>query len=376
MGRHSRRPLRVALQGGGALGAYTWGALDGLLASNRVELTHFSGTSAGAINAAICASAMAIGGQREARLALASFWQAIANSPWSDFVGLLWGPIGRSLGKNLNEWLWSSAMAAPYSNHYLAPMSLTPMANIVKRHVDINALRSPEAPSVYVTITNVRTGLPQVIGNADLSVDVLLASACLPQYFRPVAIDGEWFWDGGYTGNPALWPLIRQPGPSDICLIQLTPVAAATLPTTGNEIRQRIAEVVFHSSLVAEMQAIAAVRAEAAALGLPNRVGQTRFHRIGPPPAALVGQGSPADRSARFLRALGAAGRAASRSFMVRHGAAIGERETLGIEAEFVDGPVGTGNGSDRAGRHAALPPHPAEWPFVANQPDRVCATP
>ncbi len=369
-----RRPLRVALQGGGALGAYSWGALDGLLASRRVELTHFSGTSAGALNAAICASALATGGRRAARLALASFWQAISDSPWSDFVGLLWGPVARSMRRNLTEWLWSSAAAAPYGNHYLPTMSLTPLATILARHVDFDALRSPRAPGVHVTITNVRTGLPRVVGNADLSLDVLLASACLPQYFKAVAIDGERFWDGGYTANPALWPLMRKPGPTDICLIQLSPVEARLMPTTHVEVRQRVAEVVFHSSLVAEMQAIAAVRSHASAQGLPNRAAQARFHRIGPPPAGLVGQGSPTDRSARFLQALADSGRAASRRFMLRHGNAIGDRETLDIEREFVEPSTGP-SGSGRDTRHGARPPVAAEWPFVAQKPGPVCAT-
>lgn len=373
MTRPIRRPLRVALQGGGALGAYSWGALDGLLASHRLELTHFSGTSAGALNAAICASALTTGGPRAARLALASFWQAISNSPWRDFVGLLWGPIARSMGRNLNEWLWSSASAAPYGHHYLPAMSLTPLAGILQRHVDLDALRSPSAPGVYVTITNVRTGLPRVVGNADLTLDVLLASACLPQYFKPVVIDDEWFWDGGYTGNPALWPLLRSPGPADVCLIQLSPVEAVALPTSRTEVRRRVAEVVFHSSLVAEMQAIAAVRSQAAAHGLPNRVAQARFHRIGPPPADLVGKGSPVDRSAWFLQALAKAGRAESRRFMVRQGGAVGDRETLDIETAF-----GEGAGpppSKRAGRHGDSPSAAGEWPFVDQQPGSVCAT-
>ena len=122
----TRRPIRAALQGGGALGAYTWGVLDALLASRRIELTHFSGTSAGALNAAICASAMTTGGRREARLALASFWRGLSNSPLRDFVGQLGGPVAKTLGRSLNEWLWTSAMAAPYSQHYLPEMTATP----------------------------------------------------------------------------------------------------------------------------------------------------------------------------------------------------------------------------------------------------------
>ncbi len=333
----TRRPIRAALQGGGAYGAYTWGVLDALLASRRVELTHFSGTSAGALNAAICASAMTTGGRRDARLALASFWRGISNSPIRDFVGLLGGPIARTLGRNLNEWLWTSAMAAPYSQHYLPEMTSTPLAGLLERHVDIDALRSPEAPPVYITITNVRTGLPRIVSNAELTIDVLLASACLPQFFQPVVIDGEWYWDGGYTGNPTLWPLIQDPGPVDICLVQLSPGAARQLPASQREVKQRIGEVVFHSPLVAEMYAIAAVRSQSRSQGVPNRFDHARFHRVGPPPIDLVERGSPADRSAWFIQALADAGRSASRHFMLRHGDDIGERETFDIGEAFVD---------------------------------------
>ena len=352
----NRRPIRAALQGGGAFGAYTWGVLDALLASRRVELTHFSGTSAGALNAAICASAMTTGGRREARLALASFWRGISSSPLRDFVGLLGGPVVRSLGRNLNEWLWTSAMATPYSQHYLPEMSATPLASLLARHVDIDALRSPKAPPVYITITNVRSGLPRVVSNADLTLDILLASACLPQFFQPVEIDGEWYWDGGYTGNPTLWPLIQPPGPVDICLVQLSPGQAPQLPTSQREVKQRIGEVVFHSPLVAEMQAIAAVRSQSQSQGLSSCFNDARFHRIGPPPTDLVEQGSPVDRSVWFIQALADSGRTAGRHFMIRHGSAIGARETFDIREAFTDhpGPRAAPAGSDTAGAESA----------------------
>ncbi len=338
---HSRRPLRLALQGGGAFGAYTWGVLDALLASRSVELTHFSGTSAGALNAAVCASAMARGGpkhgRREARRALASFWQAISSSPWTDYVGLLWGPVAQSMRKGFGEWLWASAMASPYGRHILPAMSSTPLASVLARHLDIDALRSNDAPRVFVTLTHVGSGLPRVIGNPDLSLDVLLGSACLPQVFRAVEIDGESFWDGGYTGNPTLWPLVRHPGEADICLVQLSPGTVQSTPVDVPQIRQRVGEVVFHSSLVAEMQAIQAIRESAAAQRASNRFSRARFHRIGPPPDQMASAGASADRSPRFLRSLADAGRDAARGFLVRDAKSLGRRETLDISRHFVD---------------------------------------
>ena len=331
-----RQPLRLALQGGGALGAYTWGVLDALLASRRVELTHFSGTSAGALNAAVCASAMVSGGRREARRRLASFWDAIAVSPWTDYVGLMWGPVAQSMRRGFGEWLWNSAMATPYGRHMLPAMSATPLASVLAQHVDLDALRSNAAPRVFVTLTHVGSGLPRVVANPDLTLEVLLASACLPQVFRAVEVDGESFWDGGYTGNPTLWPLIRHPGEADICLIQLSPGQRQTTPTQVAQIRQRVGEVVFHSSLVAEMQAIHAIRESAAVQGMDNRFTRARFHRIGPPSEALVSAGSAADRSPRFLGSLADGGRESARRFLAAHANALGERGTLDIARHFV----------------------------------------
>ena len=135
---NQRKPVRVALQGGGALGAFSAGVLDALLASRRIELTHFSGTSAGAINAVVCASALVTGGRRGARRALASFWQSVAASPMDDYVGLLWGPLGQSLRKGFGEWLWSSAAAlpTPYGRSFLPTLASTPLKSALERHVD------------------------------------------------------------------------------------------------------------------------------------------------------------------------------------------------------------------------------------------------
>ncbi len=220
-----RRPVRVALQGGGALGAFSAGVLDALLASRRIELTHFSGTSAGAINAVICASALATGGRREARLALSSFWESVASSPIDDYLGLLWGPSGSRCARDSGNGSGAAPSRCPgiYGGSLLPAMSSTPLERSWRSHVDLDALRSPGAPQVFITLTNVRTGLPRVVGNADLTLDTILASACLPELFRAVEFDDDAFWDGGFTGNPTLWPLIRQPGPSDILLVQLSP---------------------------------------------------------------------------------------------------------------------------------------------------------
>jgi NTE family protein len=344
-----RIPVRLALQGGGALGAFSAGVLDALLSSPRIELTHFSGTSAGAINAVICASALATGGRRAARLALSSFWESLASSSIDDYMGMLLGPFGQSVGKDFGEWLWSSAKAMPgiYGGSVLPHMHSTPLRAVLDEHIDLEALRAPGAPQVFVTLTNVRTGLPRVVGNADLTLDTILASACLPDLFRAVEFNDDAFWDGGFTGNPTLWPLIRQPGPSDILLVQLSPNMTQKLPSSPAEVRQRITEIVFNSSLVAEMQAIQAIRdltgygpaaaGAMAATAEENSFSRARFHRVGPPPGDLLSTGASVDRSARNLQALWQAGRDDARRFLMREGRKVGLKETLDLKTAFID---------------------------------------
>lgn len=328
------KPIALALQGGGALGAYTWGALDVLLGSRSVSIQRLSGTSAGAINAAIVASAIAGGTRGHARDALASFWNAIAASPIDDMVGLLWGSLGRSLKQSFGDWLISSPFASPYSAN---PTGYNPLKRLLGKHVDIDALRRAEAPSVYVTLTNVHTGLPRVMANSDLSIDALLASACLPQYFQAIKIDGEYYWDGGYCGNPTLWPLIRSAGVDDLVLVQLAQSATRDLPVRTAEIQRRVGEIVFNSSLVAEMQAIHTIRELSESNAQQNGFTRLRLHRIGPPPAKLIRPGSAGDRSSRFLNELANAGRAGARGFLRRCATQIGVNGTLDIKSSFID---------------------------------------
>jgi NTE family protein len=330
-----RKPVGLALQGGGSWGAYTWGVLDVLLASRTVAVTQLSGTSAGALNAAIVASALARGSATLARKKLREFWMALARPAVADFGRDLWGPAEQQWRETIGAWLFSRNGVSPYDSN---PLGINPLRDVIAAHVDIDAIRSKTAPGLYVTVTNVKTGLPRVISNDEMSVDALLASACLPQLFQAVDIEGEPYWDGGYSGNPTLWPLIRG-GSRDLIVVQLTPERATELPKKTAAIHRRIDEIVFASSLVAEMQAIAAMRAMAGRLSdTTSGVLDVRLHRIGPPPVELSGQGSPLDRSRAWLERLYEGGRRAAKRFLVRNGSMIGVRETLDIAKVFTDG--------------------------------------
>lgn len=330
-----RKPVGLALQGGGSWGAYTWGVLDGLLASRTLAVTQLSGTSAGALNAAIVASALALGSTTLARKRLREFWMAVARPAVADIGREFWGPAERRWRETIGAWLASGNGMSPYQSN---PLGINPLRDLIAAHVDIEAIRSAAAPALYVTVTNVKTGLPRVISNREMTVDVLLASACLPQLFRAVEIDGEAYWDGGYSGNPTLWPLIRG-GSRDLIVVQLTPDRATELPKNPAAIHRRIDEIVFASSLVAEMQAIAAMRALATrANDTTSGVLDARLHRIGPPPAKLIAQGSATERSRAWLQTLHGEGRRAAKRFIARDGAAVGVRDTLDIAKVFADG--------------------------------------
>ena len=251
------RPISLALQGGGALGAYTWGVLEALLARPDLPIDLVSGTSAGALNGAVLASALASGGRRHARDALESFWRSVAAPPSQSLFRAMMGPVGGMVTEGVRQWLFGGAMLSPYQTD---PLDLNPLRQAIAAHVDVEALRARRGPQLFVTATHVRTGLPRVFGGAEISIDALLASACLPQLFRAVEVDGEPYWDGGYVGNPTLWPLVRHGRARDLVLVQLAPDRRDALPRSNAAIRQRAAEIVFNSSLVAEMQAIQALR--------------------------------------------------------------------------------------------------------------------
>jgi len=322
-----RTPIGLALQGGGSWGAYTWGVLDVLLGSRRFDIVQLSGTSAGAINAAIVASALAKSGPREARRALASFWAAMAQPAAADFGRGVWGPVERAFRETIHGWLVAGSALTPYNAN---PLGVNPLRAALAAHVDIDAIRAPDAPALFVTVTNVRTGRARVIGNAAMTIDALLASAALPQLFQAVELDGEPYWDGGYSGNPTLWPMIHTGRARDLIVVPLVPEADAAAPTDAAGIRRRVGEIVFNSSLVAELQSIATMRAMAA--DSDAALHQLRLHRVAPPPRALHAHGSAIDRSHAWIRRLHAAGRVAARGFTARHAADVGRRETLDVD--------------------------------------------
>jgi NTE family protein len=339
----SPRPLDLALQGGGSHGAFTWGVLDALLADERLMPDGLSGTSAGAMNAAVLASGWAQGGRAGAREALASFWGAIGGQAGC------WGaaqpaapalPATPPWAFNRDQWpgyaLWESWWRL-WSPYQLNPFNLSPLRDIVQRHVDVAALQRGPL-QVFVTATAVHTGQPRVFTGPELSVDALMASACLPQSAQAVTIDGEPYWDGGFTGNPALWPLVYETASDDLLLVQINPLRRDRTPMTAADIADRLNEITFNAGLVAEMRAIAFVQKLVRARKVdPTRYKDLRLHRVADEAGlAPFNASSKLNTDPRLLHVLFGLGRAAGERWLAEHAEAVGVRGTVDIERVFL----------------------------------------
>ena len=250
-GNHST-PISLALQGGGAHGAFTWGVLDALLEDGRFPISAVSATSAGAMNAVALAHGLAAGGADGAREALATFWQAVGTSV--SFDGLLVGsstspgfaPAARLIMH------WASLMSPLQLN----PLGLNPLREVLVAQIDFERLRRADAIRLFIAATHANSGRLRLFENGDLSVDAVLASACLPSLQHAVLIDGEPWWDGGYSANPALFPLVRS-GVPDLLIVMLSPLIYAAAPTSADEIRARALEFTFNASFLREATLLA-----------------------------------------------------------------------------------------------------------------------
>jgi NTE family protein len=338
---HSRRPnglpsVDLALQGGGSHGAFTWGVLDALLEDGSLAFEGVSGTSAGALNAAVLACGWAEGGRTGARQALSAFWRDIAScgNAFAPFPG---GSLG---GFNLdrNPWFgWLSAWSQQWSPYQFNPGNLNPLREVLARHVREPQLQSSPV-RVFATATAVRTGQPHVFSGDKLGIEALLASACLPQLFQAVTIGGEAYWDGGFVGNPALWPLIYQTKALDIVLVQIDPLVREGTPRTAAQITDRLNEITFNAGLVAEMRAITFVQKLIANRRIDSHhYKDLRMHRIADD-AGLA----PLDASSKYntdralLERLFALGREAARSWLKKDRPSVGVRSSFDIEAVFL----------------------------------------
>jgi NTE family protein len=253
--------INLALQGGGAHGAFTWGVLDRLLEDGRISLEGISGTSAGAINAAVVADGFLKGGRDGARQALDDFWRRLSEAAaFSPLQPTLFDQLRSDWNMDQSPtYMFFDLVSRLLSPYELNPFNLNPLRDILSATVDFDALRRNEHIQLFITATNVRSGKVRVFDTDEISVDVLLASACLPLLFKAVEIDGDAYWDGGYMGNPAIFPLVYNCESRDVVIVQVNPLARTEVPVTARDILNRINEISFNSTLMREMRALATV---------------------------------------------------------------------------------------------------------------------
>lgn len=342
--------IDLALQGGGSHGAFTWGVLDRFLEDHAIRIGGLSGTSAGAMNAVVLASGFATGGREGAREALNEFWETVArvgsrsaflHTPF-DALFEPWIPSGSTMLRMFDV---MSRLISPYQ---LNPWNVNPLRDLVADHVDFEALRRCEEPKVFVSATNVRTGHHRVFRNQDISLDAVLASACLPVLFHAVEIGTEAYWDGGYAANPALLPLIAESAPRDLVLVQINPVDRPGIPRTAREIIDRINEISFNSSLNQELRTVALIKrllrededsGHNSDARLFAKIGALNIHRVeAQKELGKFGASTKLSSGLSFIRRLRDIGYQAADSWLAHNRNHLGHRSTIELSDDYAEG--------------------------------------
>ena len=329
------KTLHLALQGGGAHGAFTWGVLDALLLDGRLRFAGISGTSAGAINAVALAHgwAEAQAAQQDpaegARATLARVWTRVMELGWASqsathLTRLLMGALPGALTR-----------LSPYQAN---PLDINPLRQLIEREIDFERLARLKSPRVFVAATDVDTGRAEIFAGKRLTAQAVMASACLPQLFHAPEIDGKQYWDGGYAANPALGPLVEMGQTSDILLVQINPLRRRGQATTAAAITERVSDLTFNASLIAQMRTIALIN-ELAARGVAGEgLRPIRMHRIdGGAALAELPPSSKVAPERATLEKLFELGQACAQRWLKRHFDAIGSRSSVNLRCDYGD---------------------------------------
>jgi NTE family protein len=333
--------INLALQGGGAHGAFTWGVLDHLLEDGRLAFDGISGTSAGAVNAVMLADGLARGGPDEARTRLGDFWRAAS-------LGGDLPAVQRAVTDRLFSLLpsesgpaqsWLTAWSGVLSPYDLNPLNINPLKDLIERFVDFQVLRAGSR-ELFIAATNVQTGQLHVFTRENISAEAVMASACLPSVFRAVEIDGVAYWDGGYLGNPVIVPFLRSTETEDVLIVQINPLVRRKVPRSNREIVSRVQEISFNSSLLVELRSIAFVNRLIDQGRLPRGRGDNKYRRINVHRIVLEGLGEQFSSASKLrtdydsfglLRKLG---QRAARRFLDAHYQQIGIESSVDLAAE------------------------------------------
>ena len=328
-------PIDLALQGGGSHGAFTWGVLDRLLEEPWLQILGISGTSAGAMNAAVLAAGWTEGGREGARAALDEYWKRVSRA--AAFSPLQRTPFDRLMGRWTLDWnpafIAMDLTTRIFSPYDLNPYGFNPLRDILAQSIDFTRLaRSPI--KLFITATNVRTGRGRIFRNSEITPDVLLASACLPTMFQAIKIDGEPYWDGGFAGNPTITPLVRETEAHDSVLVQINPRERPGTPRSAPEILNRLNEISFNSPLMKELRMIALLREVSdPGKGEGFRWANMRTHRIMTEMMTDLGYSSKLNAEWEFLTMLRGEGHRVANEFLDNHADDLGHRSTTDIDA-------------------------------------------
>src|SRR5580692_4856027 len=340
----SKKPKRInlALQGGGAHGAFTWGVLEQLLSDDRLAIEGISGTSAGAVNAVMLADGLTRGGRDEAQKRLADFWRAASSS--GSLPSLQRAVMERLLSFTPLEGTpvqaWFDTLSRYFSPYDANPLNINPLKDLIERFVDFDKLRASDDLKLFISATNVQTGRVRIFSREKITAEAVMASACLPTIFRAVEIDGVPYWDGGYLGNPVIFPFFGTTTTEDVLVVQINPLVRQATPQSSSEIMNRINEITFNSSLLAEYRAIEFVARLIDQGRLPRGTGKGQYRRINIHRIVLDRFGTHFDAFSKmstdydFFTMLQLSGKRAARRFLDEHFADIGVKSTVDLRSE------------------------------------------
>lgn len=333
------RHLNLALQGGGSHGAFTWGVLDRLMGDKRLWIDGMSGTSAGAMNAVVMADGFIKGRRNGARAAIAEFWNRVSEAGFANSVGL---GADQSPHKswNLDQtpfYTMFDLITRVFSPYELNPFDYNPLRQIIDEMIDFEALRAHKELKLFVTASNVRTCKPKVFQTFELTAPMLMASACVPLLYKAVEIDGEFYWDGGYMGNPTIYPLIHDCKSHDVVIVQINPMNCRDVPTKARDILNRITEISFNSSLVREMRGVATITSLIDSGKLSSDVyARVNFHMIeAPDELPAFGVSSKFNTDIRFLEHIKEMGWVTADKWLEKNFESIGRKSSINVFETF-----------------------------------------
>ncbi len=335
-----KKKIAIALQGGGSHGTFSWGVLDALLEHDNIEIIGLSGTSAGAMNAASLLQGYIKNGAQGAREELERFWRLMAEKSQSSGMkptpgNMLIGDYsvrGSPLYESMNM------LSTFFSPYQLNPFDMNPLRDFVRDFFDFKLMNKAKSPQIFLCATHVKTGKLKLFEGPELKEESLLASACLPTMFKAVEVDGEYYWDGGFIGNPAIYPLIYNTDATDIVVIQLRQAYRAELPTTADAIADRHKEITFNSCLLREMRAIYFVTKliDKGVITDPS-IRRLNMHLIrNPEVAGQIDMSSALNTDIGFFEYMFKEGRKTGKEWLKDNYQHIGVRTSAEIEKDFI----------------------------------------